>query len=78
MFDPSGPGAKGRAEMLKSVTKLVKTSVEGLASDLKGIDDGEDELGLVRIRTKRYEIIVTPSDRFLLVVLQDPNLSPQQ
>ena len=39
MFDPSGPGAKQRAEMLKSVTKLVKSSVEGLASDIKAIDD---------------------------------------
>lgn len=39
MFDPSGPGAKGRAEMLKSVTKLVKSSVESLAADIRAIDD---------------------------------------
>ncbi len=58
---PLGSRGKRQSRMLKSVTKLVKTSVEGLASDLKGIDDGEDELGLVRIRTKRYEIIVTPA-----------------
>lgn len=38
MFDPSGPGAKQRAEMLKSVTQLVKASVEGLAHDVKHID----------------------------------------
>lgn len=39
MFDPSGPGAKGRAELLKSVTRLVKGAVEGLAADIRGIDE---------------------------------------
>lgn len=39
MFDPSGPGAKQRAELLKSVTRLVKSSVESLARDIKAIDD---------------------------------------
>lgn len=74
MFDPSGPGAKQRAEMLKSVTKLVKGSVEGLAHDVKQID-GEDELGFLRVRTKKYEILVTPNDKYLLVVLQVSTLS---
>lgn len=72
MFDPSGPGAKQRAEMLKSVTRLVKSSVESLASDIKAIDD-TDELGFLRVRTKKYEIMITPNDKYLLVVLQDPN-----
>ncbi len=39
MFDPSGPGATQRAELLKSVTKLVKGSVESLAADIRDIDD---------------------------------------
>lgn len=39
MFDPSGPGAKDRAELLKAVTKLVKRSVEGLSEDLRALDD---------------------------------------
>lgn len=38
MFDPSGPGANQRAEMLKSVTKLVRSSVDDLARDIKAID----------------------------------------
>ncbi|SNX87165.1 related to Dynein light chain 2B, cytoplasmic [Melanopsichium pennsylvanicum] len=77
MFDPSGPGANTRAEMLKSVTTLVKASVESLASDIKLIDD-TDELGFLRIRTKKYEIMITPNDKYLLVVLQDPNAVTQQ
>ena len=74
MFDPSGPGAKGRAELLKGVTKLVKTSVEGLSEDLKALDggagNGGDQLRFLRVRTKRFEIMVTPNDKYLLVVLQ--------
>lgn len=89
MFEPSGPGAKQRAEMLKSVTRLVKSSVESLASDIRAIDetvsfslcfafeeDGmltarkQDELGFMRVRTKKYEIMITPNDKYLLVVLQ--------
>ncbi|ORX39186.1 hypothetical protein BD324DRAFT_649276 [Kockovaella imperatae] len=31
-----------------------------------------DEAKLMRIRTKRHELIITPNDRYLLVVLQDP------
>ncbi|SPO24312.1 related to Dynein light chain 2B, cytoplasmic [Ustilago trichophora] len=76
MFDPSGPGAKGRAELLKSVTRLVKGAVEGLAADIRGIDES-DELGFLRIRTKKYEIMITPNDKYLLVVLQDPNATAQ-
>lgn len=76
MFDPSGPGAKQRAELLKSVTRLVKSSVESLARDIKAIDDS-DELGFLRVRTKKYEIMITPNDKYLLVVLQDPNTGTQ-
>ncbi|SJX63341.1 related to Dynein light chain 2B, cytoplasmic [Sporisorium reilianum f. sp. reilianum] len=77
MFEPSGPGAKQRAEMLKSVTRLVKSSVESLASDIRAIDE-TDELGFMRVRTKKYEIMITPNDKYLLVVLQDPNAAAAQ
>lgn len=30
----------------------------------------QDELGFLRIRTRRYEIMITPNDKYLLVVLQ--------
>ncbi|CCF52702.1 hypothetical protein NDA14_007195 [Ustilago hordei] len=82
MFDPSGPGAKGRAQLLKAVTKLVKTSVEGLSEDLEALDgeagNGGDQLAFLRVRTKRFEIMVSPNDKYLLVVLQDPNATAQQ
>ncbi|PWZ03834.1 hypothetical protein BCV70DRAFT_215191 [Testicularia cyperi] len=72
MFDPTGPGAKERAELLKKVVKLVKSAVSTLADDVKSLDDS-DELGFLRIRSKKYEIMITPNDKYLLVVLQDPH-----
>lgn len=39
MFDPTGPGAKQRAETLKSVVTLVKSSISTLAQDVKTLDD---------------------------------------
>lgn len=39
MFDPTGPGAKQRAETLKSVVNLVKASISTLAQDVKSLDE---------------------------------------
>ncbi|WVF65433.1 hypothetical protein IAT40_000160 [Kwoniella sp. CBS 6097] len=50
-------------------------AVEGIVSSVsKAIGDCEegDELKFMRIRTKRHELIITPDDKYLLVVLQDP------
>lgn len=60
MFEPSGPGAKGRAEMLKSVTRLVKSSVESLAGDIRGIDE------TVSCRSKRGQHKWTCTDSGLV------------
>lgn len=38
----------------------------------------QDELGFLRVRTKKYEIMITPNDKYLLVVLQDPNAAAAQ
>ncbi|WVQ93106.1 hypothetical protein IAU59_000170 [Kwoniella sp. CBS 9459] len=50
-------------------------AVEGIVSNVsKAIGECEagDELKFLRIRTKRHELIITPDDKYLLVVLQDP------
>ncbi|CAO1619454.1 unnamed protein product [Sympodiomycopsis kandeliae] len=74
-FDPSGPGAQERSEKLKKIVKLVKNTVETLSKSVDEIDN-EDELGFVRVRTKKSEIMISPNDKYILVVLQDPTLSP--
>ncbi|KAN0065030.1 hypothetical protein ACQY0O_001506 [Thecaphora frezii] len=69
MFEPSGPGARERAEALKKVVRLVKNCVGITGDEVKNVDQ-QDELGFLRIRTRRYEIMITPNDKYLLVVLQ--------
>ncbi|EPQ29717.1 uncharacterized protein PFL1_02937 [Pseudozyma flocculosa PF-1] len=75
MFEPSGPGARERAESLKKVVRLVKNCVGITSDEVKNVD-GSDELGFLRIRTRKYEIMITPNDKYLLVVLQDPTAGP--
>ncbi|WVR08960.1 hypothetical protein IAU60_006019 [Kwoniella sp. DSM 27419] len=51
------------------------SAVEGIVASVSravGDVDPGDELKLMRIRTKRHELIITPDEKYLLVVLQDP------
>jgi dynein light chain roadblock-type len=73
-FDPSGPGARDRAIRLKSVVEMVRNTILGLERDVPKSEIG-DELSFLRIRTKKYEMMISPSDKYLLVVIQDPTVS---
>lgn len=73
-FDPSGPGARDRAIRLKSVVEMVRNAILGLERDVPKSEMG-DELSFLRIRTKKYEMMISPSDKYLLVVIQDPTVS---
>jgi dynein light chain roadblock-type len=68
-FEPSGPGARERAMRLKTVVDMVRNVVVGLEKDIPKSEVG-DELSFLRIRTKKYEMMISPSDKYLLVVLQ--------
>ncbi|PWN35246.1 uncharacterized protein FA14DRAFT_160475, partial [Meira miltonrushii] len=59
-FDPSGPGARDRAIRLKSVVEMVRNAVLGLERDVPKSEMG-DELSFLRIRTKKYEMMISPS-----------------
>ncbi|KAL7421135.1 N(alpha)-acetyltransferase 38, NatC auxiliary [Cryptotrichosporon argae] len=48
--------------------------VVGVAAGAIGECDAGDEVKFMRIRTKRHELIITPDDKYILVVLQDPGL----
>ncbi|KAJ9113557.1 hypothetical protein QFC20_001908 [Naganishia adeliensis] len=52
--------------------KAVKGIVEGVRAGVVEVDEGDD-LRLLRIRTKKHELIITPDEKYLLVVLQDPS-----
>lgn len=68
-FEPSGPGANERAVRLKNVVNMVRNAIVGLERDVPKAE-AEDELSFLRIRTKKYEMMISPSDKYLLVVLQ--------
>ncbi|WWC63920.1 uncharacterized protein I303_106525 [Kwoniella dejecticola CBS 10117] len=51
--------------------KAVEAIVGGVSKALNDCEAG-DELRFMRIRTKKHELIITPDERYLLVVLQDP------
>ncbi|TKA81863.1 hypothetical protein B0A55_01581 [Friedmanniomyces simplex] len=58
--DAATPGRKARA--------TPRTSVGALVEELNG---GNDEARLLRVRTKRNEIVVVPDAKFLAVVIHD-------
>lgn len=60
-FEPSGPGAHDRSERLRKVVRLVKSTMETLTKGV-GEMDSDDDLGFIRIRTKKYEMMISPSE----------------
>lgn len=68
-FEPSGPGARDRAMRLKTVVEMVRNAIVGLERDIPKSEPG-DELSFLRIRTKKHEMMISPSEKYLLVVLQ--------
>jgi dynein light chain roadblock-type len=54
----NGGATDAAAEIARTVWKFVKAT-EGLVSDMDG--SGEDELKLLRVRTRRNEVVVVPS-----------------
>lgn len=60
-FEPSGPGARERAERMRKVVKMVRETVEVVARQTEETEEG-DELGFLRIRTKKYEMMISPSE----------------
>ncbi|WOO84923.1 Dynein light chain roadblock-type 2 [Vanrija pseudolonga] len=64
-------GAVFEGESGRRYAGSLEAVVNATAGAVATVDEG-DELKLMRIRTKRHELIITPDDRYLLVVLQDP------
>lgn len=55
----------------ENYSKLV-SSLSIKATDVVKSSDEDDDLVFLRIRTKRYEIMVAPEKDYILVVVQDP------
>ncbi|KIM33081.1 hypothetical protein M408DRAFT_326738 [Serendipita vermifera MAFF 305830] len=61
-------GEQGR-KYAKAVGRIVDACKAGL-DDIDG--ETQDDMKFMRIRTKRHELMISPDERYLLVVLHDP------
>jgi len=59
-------------EQGRKYAAAVKRIVDCCKAGLDDIEEG-DELRFLRMRTKRHELMISPDDKYLLVVLQDPS-----
>jgi len=63
----SDGGKKSTEAMAKMIFEFVSA-----AGDLVGDFDEGDEVQLLRLRTRKYEMVIMPDPKYLLVVLHDP------
>ncbi|KAF8818041.1 putative dynein light chain roadblock-type 2 [Cardiosporidium cionae] len=54
------------ASIISDLSSRAQNFIQGL--------DPQNDLSFLRIRTKKHEIMVSPSKDFLLIVIQDPNV----
>ncbi|MCJ1428859.1 hypothetical protein MMC29_006770 [Sticta canariensis] len=54
----------------EDVAKMVFSFVSGAGGLVQGMDD-EDQVKLLRIRTRKSEIVIVPDSKFLLVVIHN-------
>ncbi|KAK0557637.1 hypothetical protein OC844_005536 [Tilletia horrida] len=68
-FDPSGPGSHERGARLIKLVKMVKHTMAVVDEEVQNVND-EDEMDLLRIRSRFYEALITPGPKYILVVFQ--------
>jgi len=82
----TGQGAVGNPKLLKQTLDAAAHYIQSIPSDGDdgameetpdgGSRDSLEKLSFVRIRSNREEILVSPKNQYVLVVIQDPHLSP--
>jgi len=65
-------GSIFEGESGKKYAAAVKKIIDVCKAGLEEVNDAGDELKFMRIRTKKHELMITPDEHYLLVVLQDP------
>mmetsp|Transcript_55523 Transcript_55523/g.84041 ORF Transcript_55523/g.84041 Transcript_55523/m.84041 type:complete len:138 (-) Transcript_55523:27-440(-) len=80
----TGKGLVGNAKLLKQMldaaalyVKSIPTSEEEQDEVNDDDDEGEDndDINFVRIRSKHEEILISPKNHYVLVVVQDPSIA---
>jgi predicted regulator of Ras-like GTPase activity (Roadblock/LC7/MglB family) len=54
----------------EGVARMVWSFVEAAGGLVEGLDK-EDEVKLLRVRTKKHELVIVPDSKFLLVVIHE-------
>ncbi|GAA5999810.1 hypothetical protein JCM10207_005921 [Rhodosporidiobolus poonsookiae] len=62
------------SELARRYAKAAVRMVEAVGEEVRGVagEDETDDLRFLRIRTKRHELMVTPDEQYILIVVQDP------
>ncbi|GAA5967655.1 hypothetical protein JCM11641_005724 [Rhodosporidiobolus odoratus] len=62
------------SEMARRYAKAAVRIVESVGGEVDGLEGKEtDDLRFLRIRTKKHELMITPDEQYILIVVQDPN-----
>ncbi|CAJ1959319.1 unnamed protein product [Cylindrotheca closterium] len=76
----TGKGMVGNPKLLKKAVDAASIYIKSIPNedDIPEEEDDEDttrNLAFIRIRSRREEILISPKNNYLLVVVQDPSLS---
>ncbi|KAM0791565.1 hypothetical protein ACM66B_006011 [Microbotryomycetes sp. NB124-2] len=72
--DDQGSGADVKAVANPIAVKYAATAarlVETVHDEVNALDDVEDALRFLRIRTRHHELIITPDENYILTVVQE-------
>ncbi|KAG8763899.1 hypothetical protein FRC11_009421 [Ceratobasidium sp. 423] len=65
-------GVAFEGEQGRKYAMAVKKIVDCCRTNLEEVGEEGDELKFLRMRTKKHELMISPDERYILVVLQDP------
>ncbi|GAA5820783.1 hypothetical protein JCM11251_003158 [Rhodosporidiobolus azoricus] len=67
-------GTMRNSEMALRYAKAAVGMVEAVGGEVAGLggEEDKDDLRFLRIRTRRHELMITPDEQYILVVVQDP------
>ncbi|KAM0461053.1 hypothetical protein ACHAPV_000915 [Trichoderma viride] len=70
-FSNDAPAAEeGQSQGIEEFAEMVWNFVNSSGQLVQDVDE-EDELKLLRLRTKRQEIVIVPDQKYLLIVIHD-------
>ncbi|KWU42037.1 hypothetical protein RHOSPDRAFT_36450 [Rhodotorula sp. JG-1b] len=70
---PPPPPPPAHSELARKYARAAARMVESIRAEVRDVEEEQEEdVRFLRIRTKRHELMITPDDEYILVVVQDP------